>query len=131
MAFAADDLPSSDRHPLASALHRIRRDPLALAAPALNLLHLLAAILAPLVAPFAPPRVEPRIRLSPPGPPGHVLGTDELGRDELSRIIWGGRISLFVGFAPVVMSSVIGVGLGLIAGYSGRRVDIVITRSLD
>jgi len=130
-ALPAEEFPSSARHPAASAWWRIRRDPVALAATTVILLVILAAILAPLLAPFDPTRVDPRIRLSPPGTPGHFLGTDELGRDELSRIIWGGRISLFVGFAPVVLSSVIGVGLGLIAGYSGRGVDAVITRSLD
>jgi peptide/nickel transport system permease protein len=90
-----------------------------------------AATLAPLVAPYDPARVDPRIRLAPPGAIHHLLGTDHLGRDVMSRLMWGGRVSLIVGIVPVVLSAVGGSAVGLIAGYYGRLADHVITRSLD
>lgn len=62
---------------------------------------------------------------------GKLLGGDELGRDIFARIIWGGRISLFVGFASVFIASIIGTSLGAIAGYYGDRIDGLIMRSLD
>lgn len=91
---------------------------------------ILAAVLAPHLAPYDPTRVAPRIRLAPPGTAGHVLGTDELGRDVLSRLIWGSRISLIVGIVPVVLSALGGTVVGLAAGYYSR-LDQIITRSLD
>lgn len=63
--------------------------------------------------------------------PGKLLGGDELGRDVFARIIWGGRISLFVGVASVVIASIIGIGLGAVAGYYGNRLDSLIMRGLD
>lgn len=63
--------------------------------------------------------------------PGKLLGGDELGRDVFSRIIWGGRISLFVGVASVAIASTIGTALGALAGYYGNRLDTVIMRGLD
>jgi peptide/nickel transport system permease protein len=110
---------------------RLREDPVLLAALGVILMVVVAAVLAPRLAPYDPTRVDPRIRLSPPGIVGHVLGTDQLGRDVLSRVMWGGRISLIVGIVPVVLSAVGGTAVGLIAGYYGGRVDQVITRSLD
>lgn len=72
--------------------------------------------------------ISQRLKLSVPG---KILGTDELGRDILARIIWGGRISLFVGIASVVFASVIGTALGAIAGYYGNKWDSWIMRGLD
>jgi ABC-type dipeptide/oligopeptide/nickel transport system permease subunit len=91
---------------------------------------ILTAVLAPHLAPYDPTRVAPRIRLAPPGTAGHTLGTDELGRDVFSRLIWGSRISLIVGIVPVVLSALGGTAVGLLAGYYGR-LDQIITRSLD
>src|SRR5881628_4080676 len=83
---------------------------------------------APWIAPFSPVEVDIRHRLAPPawmdrGTPDHVLGTDQIGRDLLSRMIYGGRVSLLIGVAAVLVSSTIGVLLGLGAGYFGPRVD--------
>ena len=62
---------------------------------------------------------------------GHLLGTDEVGRDILSRLIYGGRLSLFVSLTPTVIAAVIALGLGLAAGYAGGKTDQVIMRVLD
>ena len=86
------------------------------------------AVLAPVVAPTTPTRLDLRARLSPPAwvagaKPGHLLGTDNVGRDVLSRVIYGSRISLTVGAAAAVLGMLIGSTLGLVAGYFGRWVD--------
>jgi ABC-type dipeptide/oligopeptide/nickel transport system permease subunit len=86
------------------------------------------AVFAPWIAPYDPIAVNIRHRLAPPawmegGTPQHLLGTDPIGRDLLSRVLWGGRVSLVVGVAAVVVSSTIGVLLGLAAGYFGRKLD--------
>ena len=110
---------------------RLRWDPVLLVALGVILVVVVSAVLAPRLAPYDPTRVDPRIRLSPPGSAGHLLGTDQLGRDVLSRVMWGGRVSLIVGIVPVVLSAVGGIVVGLIAGYYGGLVDHVITRLLD
>lgn len=96
----------------------------------------LAAVLAPQIAPRDPLSVVTRVRLKPPGsvfPDGQtaLLGTDQVGRDILSRILYGARISLFVGFASVVLAGLVGVTLGLISGYFGRAPDMIIMRLAD
>ncbi|MDB4897722.1 MAG: binding-protein-dependent transport system inner rane component [Firmicutes bacterium] len=89
------------------------------------------ALLAPLVAPHDPTLQNTAMRLKPPGTPGYLLGTDPLGRDILSRIIYGSRISLIVGLASVVVAGAVGITLGTIAGYIGGTVDAVIMRLAD
>jgi peptide/nickel transport system permease protein len=86
------------------------------------------SLAAPWIAPYSPVEVDIRHRLAPPawmdrGTPDHVLGTDQIGRDLLSRMIYGGRVSLLVGVSAVLVSSTIGVLLGLAAGYFGPRTD--------
>jgi peptide/nickel transport system permease protein len=75
-----------------------------------------AALAAPLISPWDPLTSASVERLSPIGTPGHLLGTDEQGRDILSRLIWGGRASLLVGILPTVTAGVVALGLGLLAG---------------
>jgi peptide/nickel transport system permease protein len=89
------------------------------------------ALLAPLLAPHDPYAQDLTIRLIPPfwdeaGSWAHPLGTDQLGRDYLSRLIYGSRISLLIGFSIVVTSGFIGISLGLLAGYFGGKIDLVI-----
>ena len=116
---------------------RWRSIPLPVAAFMLVILAIVAmALLAPLVAPYDPNRGVLRGRLLPPswwpgGNPAYLLGSDEQGRDVLSRIIWGARISLTVGFAAVVIGGVLGSVLGLVAGYFGRTTDEVIMTLAD
>jgi peptide/nickel transport system permease protein len=89
------------------------------------------ALLAPLVAPYDPDAVDATIRLAPIGGAAHVLGTDDLGRDILSRLVWGGRVSLVVGLAPVALALLVGVTLGAVSGYARGALDTVIMRCLD
>jgi peptide/nickel transport system permease protein len=89
------------------------------------------SILAPVLAPQDPIKTNLEDRLAPPGTPGYPLGADELGRDILSRLMWGGRISMLVGFGAVLVALTLGVLAGLIAGYFGGRLDTVIMRGID
>ncbi|RAI01995.1 ABC transporter permease [Acuticoccus sediminis] len=110
---------------------RLRRDPLTLICLGVILAIVLAAIFAPFVSPADPYKTSMMARLKPVGTPGHLLGTDELGRDMLARLIYGGRISLFTGVTPVVLATLLGGVLGLAAGFFGGLVNTVIMRTMD
>ncbi|MFN8636821.1 MAG: ABC transporter permease [Chloroflexota bacterium] len=110
---------------------RLRRDPVALAATILLALLVVVVAFAPLTSPRDPLRQESSIRLSPPLTPGYPLGADGLGRDILSRLIWGGRVSLVVGIVPVLGAGAVGVLIGLLSGYFGGRLDNWLMRGLD
>jgi len=86
--------------------------------------------LAPVIAPYDPTSIDVYNVLSPPSK-AHLLGTDELGRDLLSRIIWGSRVSLKVGFVAVGIAITIGILVGSIAGFYGGRVDAILMRFVD
>ena len=116
---------------LAIAWRSLRRDRFALIGLAVVVLAILSAVFAPYLAPHDPYRVSSAARLLPPGSPGYVLGTDDIGRDILSRLLWGGRISLWVAFFPVLISGSIGLALGLASGYFGGLTDQVLMRVLD
>ena len=105
------------------------RDKKALAGLALLGLFTVLAVLAPLVAPFDPNAMDYEM-IERPGWP-HLLGTDDLGRDLLSRLIYGGQISLFVGVSTVALALFAGVALGVAAGYYGGWIDSVIMRYID
>ncbi len=90
-----------------------------------------AAVLAPWICPRDPFEQALRFRLSAPGQNGFILGADDFGRDVLSRVVWGGRISLTVGVASVGLGAILGVVLGLVAGFYGKLVDAILTRLLD
>jgi ABC-type dipeptide/oligopeptide/nickel transport system permease subunit len=94
------------------------------------------AIFAPLLAPYDPTRIALPQKLLPPffvegGNPAYILGTDNLGRDVLSRFIWGARVSLAVSAVVVVVSSAVGLAIGLAAGYLGGRTDSFLMRFAD
>jgi peptide/nickel transport system permease protein len=117
-------------------LRSLLRSPVGLVGFLLVIAAILGALLAPWLAPFDPTTFHFRNRLEPPfwidgGDPRFLLGTDQLGRDLLSRLLYGSRISLVVGFLGVVVSLVIGVVLGLIAGYYGGWLDDVLSRVID
>ncbi len=90
----------------------------------------ISAILAPLIAPYDPTELHLDAILLPPCD-AFPLGTDQLGRDVLSRLLYGGRVSLWVGFVAVGISVSIGLVLGLISGYFGKMVDEIIMRGVD
>jgi peptide/nickel transport system permease protein len=91
---------------------------------------LLTVLLAPMLAPADPTEMDLAHTLAPPGRL-HLFGTDDLGRDVLSRVLWGGRESLRVALIAVVVAAIGGIGLGLTAGYFGSRVDSTIMRLMD
>ncbi|MEM7424591.1 MAG: ABC transporter permease, partial [Pseudomonadota bacterium] len=115
------------------------RSPITIVSAIMTLLFFFAAIFAPLVAPHNPfdlASIDIMDASLPPvwqtdGDPRFPLGTDDQGRDVYSTIIFGARISLFVGFASVIFSLVMGVGLGLVSGYVGGRLDAFIMRVAD
>ena len=88
------------------------------------------ALLAPYIAPYDPTSLNVDAILQPPSP-GHLLGTDSLGRDVFSRLVYGARVSLWVGFLAVGISACIGIVLGLVAGYFGGIIDEIIMRFVD
>src|SRR5215469_3338725 len=94
------------------------------------LLLVLVALFAPLLAPFAPDRIGVARRLAMPGP-GHWLGTDEFGRDILSRIIFGTRLTLYVGLVAVGIGLACGISIGAVAAYAGRWVAGLLMRGID
>jgi len=89
------------------------------------------AIFADWIAPMDPLEMDLNGVLQPPGSPNHLLGTDDLGRDVLSRLIHGSRVSLVVGFIVVGIAATIGITLGALAGYFGGLVDSIIMRTVD
>ena len=89
---------------------------------------LVAALFAGWVAPYPASEQDITRRLQPPGMGAHLLGTDEVGRDVLSRLIYGARVSLLVGVVAVALSCPLGVLVGVVAGYAGRRTDDVLMR---
>ncbi len=108
----------------------VRSQPRVAFAGSLLLLLGLAALLAPLVAGHDPIATDPDQALLGPGA-GHWLGTDELGRDQLARVIWGGRVSLPVAFVAVAVGLSVGGLTGLLAGYRGRLTDLLLMRVVD
>jgi peptide/nickel transport system permease protein len=114
----------------ADVLRRILRDPLGALGTALVLLFVLSAVLAPWIAPYEPNALDVPARLQGPSL-AHPLGTDNLGRDVLSRVLYGGQIALAVALTAVGLSLVGGILLGLIAGYGPRWLDNILLLLFD
>ena len=110
---------------------RLSRDRATLVAGTLLLVIALSAVLAPWIAPYDPNAGSIRLRLAAVGSPSHVLGTDEQGRDMLSRLLWGGRMTLVAGLTPVVVAFLLGTVLGVLAGYTGGLMNTLIMRTMD
>ncbi len=110
---------------------RLAKDPVTLVSAGVLVLIILSAALAPLLAPYDPFEGNIMTRLKPVGFEGHPLGTDETGRDMLSRLLYGGRLSLVAGIVPVAFALVIGGALGVIAGFAGGVVNTLIMRFTD
>lgn len=112
-------------------LAAFRRDRSATLAALLLLALAAGAILAPWITFHGPDEADNAMRYAPLLSPGHLLGTDQQGRDMLARLLWGGRISLLVGVAPTLIATAIGLALGMLAGYVRGVTDQIIMRSLD
>ena len=114
-----------------STLALLARNRLALAGLIVMGLVVLLAIVTPLLPLPDPDVTDTGNRFLPPFSEGALLGTDHLGRDQLSRLLWGTRLSLAVGFAAATIAAVLGAAVGIIAGYYGGRVDNLIMRGVD
>jgi peptide/nickel transport system permease protein len=122
--------PRRRRSTLTSVAHTLRGRPLALAGISVIVGWLLIGLFAP-VLPIADPNAQNLVeRLKPPGG-AHILGTDDLGRDIFSRIIWGARVSVPAGIAVILVTGIVGCALGALAGYLGGAVDSVVMRAAD
>src|SRR5262245_62616956 len=130
--------PASELHEPVSAevsrwhalLRAMRRKPLGIAAAGLIALIVFTAIFADALAPYDPLAAQPEIRLAPPSW-AHPFGTDDIGRDVFSRIVYGARISLWVGLLAVGIGTIAGMVIGLISGYWEGRADLVLQRVMD
>ena len=110
---------------------RLSRDPVTIACATILILIFLSAIFANELAPLDPYKTSMLNRLKPFGYRGHLLGTDELGRDLLSRLLYGGRLSLLMGVSPVAGALLVGGLLGVVAGFVGGAVNTAIMRTVD
>ena len=110
---------------------RLLADKVAVGAGLVVLALLALALFGPWLAPADPYQASMLKRLQPINSPGYLLGSDELGRDMLSRLIVGARLSLFMGLTPVLCAFVVGTTIGIVAGYAGGLVNTVIMRSID
>ena len=131
----ARSLPWYARPRIALALREARRYPV-VALSLLMFLLVVPAVFAPFVAPHDPLRGSLAKRLKPPvwqdgGSSAHLLGTDKLGRDILSRMIYGARVSLTVSVIAIFVGGIVGTALGLISGYFGGRTDALLMRLVD
>jgi peptide/nickel transport system permease protein len=110
---------------------RLRYDYVTLFFGAMVVLIILSAVFAPLLAPMDPYQESLLNRLKPIGTGEFLLGTDEIGRDILSRLLYGGRISLAMGIIPVFIATIVGGLLGIIAGFVGGKTNMLIMRTMD
>ncbi|MBX6374599.1 MAG: ABC transporter permease [Acetobacteraceae bacterium] len=131
LAVQARQAPVRSQGYWAGVWKRLRRDPVTVACALILLLMFLAIVFAPLLAPHDPYQGSMLRRLRAIGTPGYLLGTDELGRDMLTRLLYGGRLSWFMGIVPVAIAFVVGTVLGVLAGYAGGKVNMAIMRVTD
>lgn len=123
-------ISEASKRELSRQWYRFKKRPIAVIGFFIVLIFIVIAFVAPLIAPYDPYATDFKNMLAKPSS-AHLLGTDELGRDILSRILYGSRISLAIGLAAVGIAMLIGVPLGLIAGYYGGKLDNFIMRTID
>ena len=137
---AADSFRQPARQPAApvrvrgywgSVWQRLRYDYVTLLCMAVILLIVASAVFAPWLAPMDPYKSSMAHRLRPVGYRNYMLGTDEQGRDMLSRLLYGGRVSLTMGLLPVILSTFVGGLFGVVAGYYGGKINMAIMRTMD
>jgi peptide/nickel transport system permease protein len=125
------ELPVKSRSYWSTVLGRIRRDPVTLACAGILAAIFLSAVFAPWIIEADPYKTSMLRRLQAVGSANHPLGTDELGRDMIARLIYGGRLSLLMGTLPVLNALIIGGFLGITAGFVGGKVNMLIMRTVD
>lgn len=113
------------------AWRRLRKHHLAMGGLFVILLLIVTAIFAPWIAPYRFEQIDLLNRFAPPLRPGHLLGTDDLGHDVLTRLLYAGRVSLLVGFAAALSAVALGTLVGVVAGFYGKTVDNVLMRLTD
>jgi len=125
---AAPAVPSAGL--LAQTLTRLQRNKAAMAGASLVIVLLLVACLADVLAPYSPTTNSPAAMFQHPSQ-AHWLGTDQFGRDMLSRLIYGSRVSIVVGLSSVLLALFLGVPLGIVAGFYGGKIDTLVMRAMD
>lgn len=129
--WAESDVPVAPRSYLVEVRSRFMRNRMGIVALAVLVLLMASAVFAPLLTSYDPNVGEVTDRLKPIGTPGHILGTDDQGRDMLARLLYGGRLSLVAGFTPVLVATAIGTMIGAIAGFTGGLTQSVLMRTMD
>ncbi len=124
------DKTAANLSPARGAVRRLLKDKGAVACLVFLLLVIVLSICAPAIAPYDPDAMDVLAKLQPMGSE-HLLGTDNLGRDTLSRVLYGGRVSLLVGCCAMLVSVALGLLVGIVAGYTGGAVDAVLMRIVD
>ncbi len=125
------DMNKEENRVLKGIISVFRRSRSATVGIMLVLIITMVAVLAPYIAPHDPLALDMTIRREPPGTPGHLLGTDNMGRDLLSRIIWGSRISIQVGIVATGIGIVLGTVIGLLAGFYRGAIETILLRLID
>lgn len=116
---------------MAGIRRAVRREGLLLGGGGLLLLIVIAGLIAPILTPYDPISQSPRESLLPPGSPGHMLGTDQFGRDIYTRCLYAIRLDLFIGIVGVALPLILGTFLGAVAGYLRGIPELLIMRTLD
>ncbi len=125
------DMNKKENRVLKGIISVFRRSRTATLGMMLVLIITMVAVLAPYIAPHDPLTLDMTIRREPPGTPGYLLGTDNMGRDLLSRIIWGSRISIQVGIVATGIGIALGTVIGLLAGFYRGTIETVLLRLID
>lgn len=128
---SAEDRAIKPVNPKQEIWRRLKKDKMAVAGGCILIAVILLSLLAPFITSHDPNTVVTANRLQPPGTPGHILGTDHLGRDILTRLLYGGRVSVAVGFAAVAIAMFFGILIGLLAGYYKGFFDVLSMRFID
>jgi ABC-type dipeptide/oligopeptide/nickel transport system permease subunit len=126
----AEEQPADTISRTRALWHVMRKKPLGLASAVLLLVLVLTAIFADVLAPYDPLEAHPEIRLQAPSR-AHPFGTDDIGRDVFSRVVYGSRISLWVGLLAVGIGTLVGMIIGLVCGYFEGRIDMALQRVMD